>query len=595
MDSPSTPSKVSPHVLTQDELISNKKAAAKSCLTMRSVLDTFVLPGDMSPSVSAQFVTCAVDHASKTETRFQSPARKILYQRHEIIDADTAMPDAKKDQLKNVVSKAYIKAYTGKSSQPSTVTPLANILLNETDEHMNRKLIFDPPKLTATSPGTVSPNSAKEPSRGINKTLWHNVDPYETFDDILLAKSFVEDNFPQFQNTGKRRTQIPHRKRAINKNTKKPGLYTSYRCRLSKSIYGSCRGELFEETGTNSVVLKILTDPTCTCSTSKGLRRGLSSLAKKIVEGVLKESPHGTPKTNSILMLSRMTEENTIDTDSPAARKLLQIQIAHQLKYFAKKERKTSLKQIEKLGSLIAFKKKHTFVVPTPVSADLTEEENLKLFGASLYREENLKPVFSEMVAPLKYKDDAYRSMIVLDGTPDPSDLSRSPAEDRLYNRIEQLQKQSDTPDIPAFAETTVLSSLALLWNVKECKKLGFEVTGSADGAANMVSNDLKFLNFGCFSVNKKGQRLFRPFMYVVCPGESELYFAIGMVTLLKYVRLLFGINKLSFKGLIVSDHAGAFVNVFKLAFPDSDEAQCYPHLLRKFIPGPGTCNASLT
>ena len=129
-------------------------------------------------------------------------------------------------------------------------------------------------------------------------------------------------------------------------------------------------------------------------------------------------------------MLSRMTEENTIDTDSPTARKLLQIQIAHQLKYFAKKERKTSLKQIEKLGSLIAFKKKHTFVVPTPISADLTEEENLKLFGASLYCEENLKPVFSEMVAPLKYKDDAYRSMIVLDGTPDPSDLSRSPAED---------------------------------------------------------------------------------------------------------------------------------------------------------------------
>ena len=120
-------------------------------------------------------------------------------------------------------------------------------------------------------------------------------------------------------------------------------------------------------------------------------------------------------------------------------------------------------------------------------------------------------------------------------------------------------------------------------------------MTGSADGAANMVSNDLKFLNFGCFSVNKKGQMSFRSFMYVVCPGESELYFAIRMVTLLKYVRLLFGINKLSFKGLIVSDHAGAFVNVFKLAFPDSDEAQCYPHLLRKFIPGPGTCNASLT
>ena len=140
----------------------------------------------------------------------------MLYQQHEIIDADTAIPDAKKYLLKNIVSKAYIKAYTGKSSQPSMVTPQANILLNETNKHMSRKLLFDPPKLTATSSGTVSPNSAKEPSRGTNKTLWHNMDPYEYFYDILLAKSYVEDKFPQFQNTGKRRAQIPHGKKAIN-------------------------------------------------------------------------------------------------------------------------------------------------------------------------------------------------------------------------------------------------------------------------------------------------------------------------------------------------------------------------------------------
>ena len=69
----------------------------------------------------------------------------MLYQRHEIIDANTVMPNAKKDLFKNEVSKAYIKAYTGKSSQPSMVTPQANILLNETNKHMNKKLIFDPP------------------------------------------------------------------------------------------------------------------------------------------------------------------------------------------------------------------------------------------------------------------------------------------------------------------------------------------------------------------------------------------------------------------------------------------------------------------
>ena len=70
MNSPSTPLKVSPRVLTQDEPISDQLAANQSCLTMRLVLDTFVLPGDMSPSISAQFVICAVDHANKTETCF---------------------------------------------------------------------------------------------------------------------------------------------------------------------------------------------------------------------------------------------------------------------------------------------------------------------------------------------------------------------------------------------------------------------------------------------------------------------------------------------------------------------------------------------
>ena len=302
----------------------------------------------------------------------------------------------------------------------------------------------------------------------------------------------------------------------------------------------------------------------------------------------MKESPEGTPKTNSTMMLSRMTEVDSIDTESPAARKLLELQIADYLKYFSKKERKTSLKTIEKLGSLIAFKQKHTFHVPTDVPSDLNTEDNVKLYGKSLYRDEKLQPVFSKLVTPLNQESDAYRSMIVLDGSPEKLDNSCSLAEVRLYHRIAELQQKCVSPNVPAFTKTTVFSSLALLWNVKECEKLGFHVTGSADGAANMVANDLKFLNFGCYSVSKKGTRSFRPFIYVICPGESELFFAIGMVTLLKYVRRLFGIDQLSFKGLLVSDHAGAFVNVYRLAFPDSVAAQCYPHLLRKFIPGPG-------
>jgi hypothetical protein len=117
---------------------------------------------------------------------------------------------------------------------------------------------------------------------------------------------------------------------------------------------------------------------------------------------------------------------------------------------------------------------------------------------------------------------------------------------------------------------------------------LDFEVTGSADGAANTVANDFKILNFGCFSINKKGICSFRPFIYLLFPAEVEIYFAIGIVTLLKHARRLFSIRDIHFKGMLVSNHAGTFVNVYKLAFPISVAAQCYPHILRNFSKGTG-------
>ena len=62
---------------------------------MRSVLDKFVLPGDMSPSVSVKFVTCAIDQADKSQIGIQSPACKMLFYCHEMVDDDTAMPHSK--------------------------------------------------------------------------------------------------------------------------------------------------------------------------------------------------------------------------------------------------------------------------------------------------------------------------------------------------------------------------------------------------------------------------------------------------------------------------------------------------------------------
>ena len=127
-----------------------------------------------------------------------------------------------------------------------------------------------------------------------------------------------------------------------------------------------------------------------------------------------------------------------------------------------------------------------------------------------MYCNEKLPVMFLEEVDQLKHGKEAYRSMILLDDVPDPVSASLSEAKRRLHNRNEELQKQKiNSPHIPAFEETTVFLSLALLWNLFECQELGFEVTGSADGAANMVANDLKFLNFGHFIVSDKGQKSF--------------------------------------------------------------------------------------
>ena len=182
MDSSKKPSKVSPTLLTQDEFLPPLQLAREeSTLTMRSVLDTFVLPGDMSPSVSARLVTCAVNQSDKTKIRFQSPARKMLHYRHDMIDADTEMTDSQKEQFKTEISKAYINTYTGKSSLPSMVTPQENPSRTETMGQMSRILKFDQPKQQPSGLATESCTSDTAPSRGTNKTLWHNMEPYETF------------------------------------------------------------------------------------------------------------------------------------------------------------------------------------------------------------------------------------------------------------------------------------------------------------------------------------------------------------------------------------------------------------------------------
>ena len=77
--------------------------------------------------------------------------------------------------------------------------------------------------------------------------------------------------------------------------------------------------------------------------------------------------------------------------------------------------------------------------------------------------------------------------MTVLDGRRDPKDTGCSEAEENLYRRIEELQKKKKMELEGVWEKTTVVTSLALLWNIKQCADLNFRVCASADGTQQIV------------------------------------------------------------------------------------------------------------
>ena len=113
MDESSNHSHLFPNVLTQDDSPQTINEVINGGLTMRSVLDNFVLTGDMSPSVTAPIVTCAVDQMDKTEMHNKSPARKLLYRRHQLLDSDTTMTGSEKKRIKMRSQKHISKHILG--------------------------------------------------------------------------------------------------------------------------------------------------------------------------------------------------------------------------------------------------------------------------------------------------------------------------------------------------------------------------------------------------------------------------------------------------------------------------------------------------
>ena len=159
-----------------------------------------------------------------------------------------------------------------------------------------------------------------------------------------------------------------------------------------------------------------------------------------------------------------------------------------------------------------------------------------------------------------------HKLFTVLDRRPGPFERDQlSEAEKRLHKRIDFLADR-DGINHP-WAKAICHTSLALLWNLKDCASLDFNVMGAADGTHSTTATGEMLLVFGCFDVKcKKHVRTFWPFIHTVCPVENELHFSIMVVTLLKHAQQLLGLSDFNFHGMLVSDHAKAFVNTWKNA-----------------------------
>eukprot|EP00536_Pseudo-nitzschia_multiseries_P015201 jgi/Psemu1/41594/gm1.41594_g len=111
-------------------------------------------------------------------------------------------------------------------------------------------------------------------------------------------------------------------------------------------------------------------------------------------------------------------------------------------------------------------------------------------------------------------------------------------------------------------------------------------LTASADGFHGTCSNDWHVLTFGIFAPKEDGSRSYRPFLFILCPSEKEIYFTAGLLVLVHFIDGLFGVRDFNFKGGIVTDHTEVFVTLCTVAFPFSVNLQCFPHIHRKFLIG---------
>tara|TARA_B110001450_G_C17666146_1_gene499611 strand:+ start:1239 stop:4214 length:2976 start_codon:yes stop_codon:yes gene_type:complete len=538
-----------------------------------------------TPNTVASLVAVAADNDRKLQKRrrliFSDDHRSLLDDFDNIEQIAKNLPPDKTEQMKVSIAKKFVIARRS--------TGHVNIVGRE---YYNRDG-SSPIKLPDSTSNSSQPmvNKTKKKSRVTTKnTPWKDGVEKQQFSTMVACKDHIQESYPTlFRRDGPIHT--------------KEGYVTKYQCKTNllekKSKFGACRARIChqDKNASGVVEFQVAMNPQCACRShcDNYVPRGLPPTMRQEVI-LLATADHGLqPQKIVDTLLTKVANRKSTEVTSsalceintcPMARKTFTTQVKSLIKNERSKQKRKSgvTKNVVYVADLVALKKQYMFDAPTAISETCTTESCVINLSNEMYRSSHLKVFATRGVTNIE--NNVHRMMTCLDPTQDPNDEGTSNEEIKLYSEIDKWRKESEAVEImegDPFALTTVFSSIGLLWNAKQCDMLEWKISCSADATDQTLSNNYVLCAFGCHSRDVWGTKSFRPFFYVLGPGERKIVFGIGMVAFLKYIRLLFNLKSIKIKGPCISDRCGVFVSVFSIAFPGCSLATCWVHIIRRF------------
>ena len=520
---------------------------------------------------------------NEAEIQSISPEQQELFEEFHRIDRGITSVSSI-EILRDMASKNYVRSVLGTRAVPDLHTNFGrNFGTPDTSPEtpVPRKALFDGKRASITA-------LTNEKSGPTQKKRKKNVDWKKAIGEHFTTLEASETCIDRFQifNTGgsQKGDYVVGEDRYL--------IIKTFDCSNRK-----CKARIYEQPEGKGFCSKVVLDTECACCprVTQSIPKHWNELIMKFIDN----NPTAAPMriTNSV-MKELSCEKSWVQNQAAAVKNRL-----HQkVKRVKGKRRKAGGENGDnpsflKVDDIVKYRKQYCFLLPIQSSQwkFISTRENLKEIAVSLFDEDKLRVVPSDTIRDQCKLEGARNQpenlLTVLEGSfSDKGDMNLSDSERNLYDHIQKIhdpRKDNGTIN-DLFEECIVFSSLAMLTTIVDCKKLNFKVTVSADGTYSIARNDWKLLNFGVFTITERGTRQFQPFFFAFCPKESGIFFSIAMVIFLKYARVLFGIIDIPFGGLAVSDHARAFVNTFRIAFPNTKTGSCFTHIIRKFSPGTG-------